>query len=301
VNSPPKLRGVIVPVVTPFTPRGDLDAPAIGRIVDRCAAAGVGVFVLGTTGEAASIAAHKRSELVRAVVVAAHGRVPVYAGIGDNSFEDSVAAGNDYLLMGVNAVVAHLPSYYSLQPPGMRAYFELLADQIRGPLILYNIPQTTQMSIPLDVVEALSHRPAIVGLKDSENMPERMEETARRLAGRADFSIFMGTARLATEALRLGYDGLVPGSGNLVPELWQELYRHARAGRWPAAEALQERLDTIAQVFQRDRSLGDSLAALKVAMTARGLCGPTVLPPLQTLNGAACEAIKKELAALDLG
>jgi 2-dehydro-3-deoxy-D-pentonate aldolase len=300
VNPDLKHSGVIVPIVTPLTPDGNLDPAGIERIVDHCATRGTGVFVLGTTGEAASVAAHKRAELVGAVVAAAAGRVPVYAGIGDNCLEDSVAAGNDYLRRGVDAVVAHLPSYYFLQPAEMRTYFELLAGQVRGPLVLYNIPQTTQMSIPLEVVEALSDRASVIGLKDSENAPGRMEETARRLGGRADFAIFMGAARLAGEALRLGFDGLVPSSGNLVPGLWQELFRQAAAGRWPAVEALQARLNGIARIFQHDRSLGESLAALKVAMNVRGLCGPTVLPPLQTLDGTAGEQIARELAALPL-
>jgi 4-hydroxy-tetrahydrodipicolinate synthase len=295
-----KHHGVIVPIVTPFTANGDLDDVAVGRIVSHCATGGVAVFVLGTTGEAASISIQKRAQLVKTAVDAAANRVKVYAGIGDNCPEHSIAAANEYLRLGADAVVAHLPAYYPLKAAEMLAYFELLSSKVSGPLILYNIPQTTHMSLPLDVVEPLSHRPNIVGFKDSENAVGRPEETARRLAGRPDFAIFMGAAVLSAKALKLGFDGLVPSSGNLTPNLWRELYDKARAGSWEAVDALQARLNMIAQTFQRDRSLGESLATLKALMAVRGLCGPTVLPPLRTLDGNAREAIQHSLEAINL-
>jgi len=295
-----KHHGVIVPLVTPFTETGDLDDAAIGRIVSNCADHNIAVFVLGTTGEAASISSPKRAQLVKTAVEAAANRVKVYAGIGDNCPEHSIAAANEYLRLGADAVVAHLPAYYPLKPAEMQAYFELLASQVRGSLILYNMPQTTHMSLPLDIVEPLSHLENIIGFKDSENVAGRAEETARRLAGRPDFAIFMGAAVLSGKALQLGFDGLVPSSGNVAPHLWRELYDKARTGDWAAVEVLQTRLNALAQVFQRDRSLGESLAALKAMMSTRGLCGPTVLPPLRTLDSAARETIQRNLNALNL-
>lgn len=295
-----KHHGVIVPIVTPFTPAGDIDTAAAERIVKHCAEFGVHVFVLGTTGEASSIAPAKRLAFVRAAVQAAAGHVKVYAGIGDNCPENSIVAANEYLRLGADAVVAHLPAYYALKPAEMRAFFELLAAQIRGSLMLYNIPSTTHMSLPLDVVEPLANLQNVIGFKDSENVPGRPEETARRFGGRPGFSIFMGAAVLSAKALKLGFDGLVPSSGNLVPQLWQELYEQARAGNWDKAEALQTRLNAIAQVFQRNRTLGESLAALKAMMETRGLCGPTVLPPLSTLDPAGRQNVQRELAALNL-
>jgi 4-hydroxy-tetrahydrodipicolinate synthase len=141
-----KHHGVIVPLVTPFTAAGEIDEVAAGRIVSHCANGGVHVFVLGTTGEAASIPTSKRLRLVKASVEAAAGRIKVYAGIGDNCPEHSIAAANEYLRLGADAVVAHLPAYYALKPVEMKAFFELLAAQIRGNLMLYNIPSTTHMS-----------------------------------------------------------------------------------------------------------------------------------------------------------
>jgi 4-hydroxy-tetrahydrodipicolinate synthase len=110
----------------------------------------------------------------------------------------------------------------------------------------------------------------------------------------------MGAAVLSAKALKLGFDGLVPSSGNLVPHLWRELYDQGRAGNWENVEKLQLQLNTIAQVFQRDRTLGESLAALKAMMETRGLCGPTVLPPLRTLNHSDRQSVQRDLVALNL-
>ncbi|MFT3781348.1 MAG: dihydrodipicolinate synthase family protein [Nibricoccus sp.] len=299
MSQPPKHRGVIVPLVTPVTAAGEIDEAATKRLVKHCADGGVHVFVLGTTGEAASVAAAKRVRVVKAAVEAAAGRVKVYAGIGDNCPEQSVAAGNEYLRLGADAVVAHLPAYYSLRPAEMKSFFTLLASQIQGGLMLYNIPSTTHMSLPIDVADELSHLPNVIGFKDSENAPGRPEETARRLGGRPNFSIFMGAAVLSAKAMKLGFDGLVPSSGNFVPHLWTELYNEALAGHWEKVEALQLRLNSVAQVFQKDRTLGESLGALKVMLETLGICGPAVLPPLRTLDAEARKLVQRDLAALN--
>lgn len=293
-------RGVIVPMATPFTADGALDDAAAERLVAHLAGNDIGVFVLGTTGEAASIAPAARARLVEIAVKTAAGRVPVYAGLADNCLASSIEAGRKWLRLGVDAVVATLPSYYLLSPAEMQACYEGLAREIKGPLLLYNIPSTTRMSIPLDVVQRLSEIPNIVGFKDSENVPGRLEKTAELFAGRADFSIFMGAAVLSAQALRAGFDGLVPSSGNIVPALWRDLYNASLAGRWEQSEELQRRADAVARVFQRDRSLGQSLAALKVCLEYIGLCGPAVLPPLLPLDDAGRAAVQRELAALEI-
>ncbi|PTY07484.1 hypothetical protein DB347_09300 [Opitutaceae bacterium EW11] len=298
MNSPLKHRGVIVPMSTPFTPGGDVDDDAAERIADRLAAHGLSVFVLGTTGETSSIPTSQRERVVNSALRAAAKRVPVYAGIGDNSLSDSISAGNRYLKLGAAAVVAHMPSYYPIQPEEMRSYFERLHEAVHGPLMLYNIPQTTRMSLPLDVVEQLSSLPRVVGFKDSENTPGRLEEVARRFGGRPRFSILMGTASQSLTAMRAGYDGVIPSSGNLVPELWERFWNHASAGEWAQAEELQRKLDAIGQVLQGSRGLGGYLAALKAALAAQGICDATVLPPLRPLSKQDREKVVAELKAI---
>jgi dihydrodipicolinate synthase/N-acetylneuraminate lyase len=293
-------RGVVVPMSTPFTSAGEIDEAATERMVERFVQHDIGIFVLGTTGETASLSATQREQLVATAVRSARQRVPVYAGIGDNCLSDSIAAGTTFHRLGASAVVAHLPGYYFLNPSEMRSYFELLIDQTPGPVLLYNIPQTTHMSIPTDIAEQLSAHPRVVGFKDSENVPGRAEDLVRRFAGRPDFSLFMGVSSLSARALQLGFQGLVPSSGNLVPGLWHDLYAAAVARDWARVDVLQARVDAVARVFQRNRSLAQSLAALKAGLESLGLCSPTVLPPLQTLSLEERTSVHRELSELQI-
>src|SRR5437667_793653 len=106
-----KYRGVVVPMITPFTPAGEIDEEAVGRIVEHLVAARVaGIFPLGTTGEAASIHVDERRRLVAAVVERVNRRATVYAGIPCNCFRDSIEAAQAYTELGVDAVGALMPS-----------------------------------------------------------------------------------------------------------------------------------------------------------------------------------------------
>lgn len=285
-------------MITPAKASGDVDLDATERLADLLARHGLGIFALGTTGEASSVPRPQRAELVSAAVRAAAGRVPVYVGVADNCVVHAVESGRSYLKLGASAIVALVPGYYPLSAREMYDYFAHLHSAVAGPMMVYNIPATTHMSVPLDVVERLSELPHIVGFKDSEGTEGRLEETARRLGGRRDFSLFIGIAAYATRALRAGFHGVIPSSGNLRPELWQRYWTLALAGDWVAAEAVQADLDTVASTLQRGRSLGQYLAALKAAMSAEAICGPTMFPPLATLDASEQAGVVSEVAAL---
>lgn len=293
---PDTASAVMVPMITPFTGAGIVDRDAVERLMERFIESGVGAFVLGTTGETASVPRKERVRLVEMALSVGRGRIPLYAGIGDNCLAHTAEAGRRYLDMGVDAVVAHLPSYYPLEEEEMLYFFQRLHDSVEGPIMLYNIPQTTSMSLPMDIVEKLSDLPRFVGFKDSERCSKRLAEAVARFRGREDFKLYMGSAVLATEALKAGFQGLVPGSGNLVPSHWKRLWELAVAQDWSAAEALQTQLDDLAKVFQGNHTLGQSLAALKCLMHHVGLCEPYVLPPLRTLNGQDSVATAAMLA-----
>src|SRR5437667_6645758 len=124
-----KYRGVVVPMITPFTPAGEIDEEAVGRIVEHLIAARVaGIFPLGTTGEAASIHVDERRRLVAIVAECVNRRAMVYAGIPSNCFRESIDSAFAYTELGADAVVAHMPSYYPLSDADIEAYFQRLAD-----------------------------------------------------------------------------------------------------------------------------------------------------------------------------
>jgi dihydrodipicolinate synthase/N-acetylneuraminate lyase len=279
-------RGVVVPMVSPFTPDGSADAEAVGRIVEHLLAGGVGgVFVLGTTGEAASISAGGKRKLVERTVRSVAGRAAVYAGISGNCLEESVEAARQYQDLGADVVVAHPPSYYPLNDAEIEAYFLRLAERVPLPLVLYNIPATTHLSIGLECVERLSRHEKIVAIKDSAGDRQRVSDLLERLGGRDDFDVLLGSSPLFSHGLKLGAVGIVPSGANLAPREHQEMYESAAGGRWEAVERLQEEINAVTAQYVKGRSLGQSLAMLKALMEQRGLCGRTMLPPLRAHEG----------------
>ena len=300
-NQGKKHRGVVVPMVTPVTAAGALDEAAARRIIDFLLEGEVeGVFVLGTTGEAASVATRDRLRLVSLTVKQVGGRALVYAGINENSLSDAINTGNGYLAEGVDAVVCMLPSYYPLRAQETLPYFTSVLDRLEGPSILYNIPATTKFSIPLETIESLMGHPQLVGLKDSENNPARLEAIIQRWGGREGFSIFIGVGLLMARMVLRGADGTVPSVGNLIPRLCHEMFQSAAAGDTIRAEQLDKKVMEVATLYQRGRTLAESLAALKAAMSIYGLCSPAVLSPLLSLTEKETEALLQEMVCLGL-
>ena len=294
-----RFSGVIVPMATPFTEQGRIDRARVERITAHLVEAGCHPFVLGTTGEGASIPERDRTELVEWMVGAAGGKAMVYAGLSSNVLEDAADMARRYHDLGADAVVAHPPSYYPITGDDMRRYFALLADRVSGPLVLYNIPVTTNLSIPLEVVEELSHHPNYVGLKDSESNIERLEEGISRWSEREDFSHLTGWAAQSAYGLQLGSDGIVPSAGNVVPHWYRALYDAAVAGDAAVALAIQHATDELSTLYVDHPTLGQSLAALKVMMSVRGLCEPHMLPPLFRLLPRDEEAVRRRMARFD--
>jgi dihydrodipicolinate synthase/N-acetylneuraminate lyase len=279
-----KHQGVIIPMVTPFNENLLIDLQSIVKIIDTFMEAKVAPFVLGTTGESVSITEPQKALLVKSVVQYVNKRAKTYAGISGNCLQESIDNAKLYANMGVDAVVAHLPFYYPLSSSQMLRYYEQLASNIPCPLILYNNPITTKQSVPLEVIDALSHHPNIAGVKDSERGMERLNQSIKLWSNRADFSHFVGWAAQSAYSLLNGADGIVPSTGNLTPKLYSDLYDSAIMDDAEKANELQEKANQISEIYQKDRNLSQSIPALKTMMSAFDLCEPFVLPPMCDLD-----------------
>jgi len=275
-----RFSGVVVPMVTPLNTDFTVDLLAVETIVKVFAENNIHPLVLGTTGESSSISEVESYKLVEAAVKAKGEHQCIYAGLVGNQVNDLIERGNVYISLGADCVVATLPSYYGLTPKQMIHFYTTLADKIYGPVMMYNIKATTQMSIPLDVVEVLSKHPNIWGLKDSERDVERMKECIETYKNNPNFSFFCGWGAQSFGSLKLGADGIVPSTGNYVPEMYKALYHAALNGDWDACEKWQQETDFVAQQYQKDKTLGESLAVLKLLMSKKGWCNKTMMPPL---------------------
>ena len=296
-----KYQGVVVPMVTPVTEQGQLDVAAVERIIAFFGNNQVSPLLMGTTGEGNSVSSADGLLLVETAVKANRQLstpITIYAGLTGNCFAEQLRQADAYLKAGADVIVATLPTYYALTEQQMYGYYKLLADSITGPLMLYNILATTHMSIPVEVIRRLADHPNIVGLKDSERDLERMQQCIALSKGREDFSYFCGWAAQSAYSLSLGGDGIVPSTGNFVPDMFSALFEAARSGDFKEANRLQDATNEIAKIYQSGRTLGQSLAALKVMMQTKGLCEPWMLMPLTRLSADEEEEIRQRTAML---
>lgn len=290
-----KYHGVVVPMATPLTKSGDIDTAAVERIIENFAQNNVSALIMGTTGEGNSVSTQQGAVMIKAAAQKAAGRIVIYAGLVGNCISEQMEAAKAFTEAGADVIAATLPSYYALTPEQMYTYYNNLADALTIPLMLYNITITTHMSIPLDVIEKLSHHPNIVGLKDSENNIERMEEALKLFADRDDFAYFCGCAANSAQALKWGADGIVPSVGNFMPKEYDDLFRAGVEGNEAEAERLQQYTIEVGKINTAGLTLGQSLAGLKVIMKEYGLCETYMLPPLTELDEATNERIKAEI------
>ncbi len=285
-------HGVMVPMVTPFLENGLIDESSAGKLINFLLDNETTPFILGTTGECTSIPTKERDVLVKMLLSLRRDKKPFIAGVNGLTFKETVLEANKYLDWGIDAVVLTLPAYYDLSDDQIFHFFNDLAAQIQGDIILYNIPKVVNMSIPLDVVERLSHKKNIIGIKDSEMNEKRLEKSLQLWAMRKDFFHLVGVNKLMIRGLQLGSKGIIPSSGNIQPRLYKIIYESCIAGDVTKAEEAFHETEKLSILYQNGKMLGESLAALKCILAVEGLCKPFVSKPLTNLSGQECIEIK---------
>jgi dihydrodipicolinate synthase/N-acetylneuraminate lyase len=275
-----KYTGIIVPAITPLTEKLQLDEVAVEKIFASFYQYDISPFILGTTGESASLSLQLKKDYVLAAEKNKKMGSLLYAGIGSNVLAESIEFAAYCCLHAVDVLVATLPSYYALTEKQILQYFNTLADNISLPLFIYNIPVTTHMSIPLPTIDELSKHENVVGVKDSERSEERMNESLKLWKDRPDFHYILGWAVKSADALLLGADGLVPSTGNLYPEIYADMLKAFEQDDKDKLFAMQKLSDDYGALYQSNRTLGESLLELKTLMNKKGLCEAVVMPPL---------------------
>jgi len=277
-------KGVIVPMITPLTKDGKIDKPSSVRLINYLMDNENIPFVLGTTGESASIPVPEKEELIQILTANKRPRIPAIAGVIGLTMAKTISQANKYIKYGVDAVVITLPYHYELTDFQIFNYYKVLAENIEGNIILYNIPKTVHQSIPIKAIEDLSQIENIIGIKDSEMNRERITESLRLWKNREDFSHFTGVNALMPLGIELGSKGLVPSTANIAPRLYVNLYKKCVEGNKEEAEKLYAKTLEWTSIYQEGKTLGDSLAALKYFMAEMNLCAPHVMLPLTEPN-----------------
>ncbi|WJV48792.1 dihydrodipicolinate synthase family protein [Streptomyces flavofungini] len=307
---PSPLTGVVPPVCTPLTPDNEVDVASLERLVDHLIDGGVdGLFVLGSSSEAAYLPDGQRRTVVDRVVRYVGGQLPVLAGAIDMAtlrVLDHVRAAAD---AGADGVVVTAPFYTRTHPAEITRHFRLVAERGALPVFAYDLPVSVHTKLDADLVLELAADGALAGLKDSSGDDgglRRVVLGSRARAGLASFAVLTGSELTVDSALAMGADGVVPGLGNVDPHGYVRLYRYARAGDWERARAEQERLCALYRMVGvgdplRMGASSAALGAFKAALHLRGIIDcPLTAAPQVPLSGAETEQVGKHLAAAGL-
>lgn len=292
-TDPFRLRGVFVPLVTPFDARGELDEPALQQLVDFLISAGVhGLFVGGTTGEFALLSTVERKRLAEVVIDRVAERLPVVVHAGAPSTREAIELARHARDAGAPAAAVIAPYYFANAEDALLAHYVRVSEAVGDfPVLLYNIPQrTTNALSPRLVADIVARCPNVVGIKDSSgNLSQTIEYTRVR----PNFQVAQGADGLLVAGLAVGIEAAVSGNANVFPELACAVFDAWWRGDQAAARAAQQRFDAARRAL-RD---GSDLSLFKRVLARRGVPVGDVRSPLQPATDAELGAAIASLAA----
>ena len=268
-------KGSLVALVTAFDSNNRVDFASLKGLIDFHARAGSdGLVIAGTTGEAATLTNSEQVELVFKAVEIADGRLPIIAGTGSNSTQQTINLSLEVAKSGIHAYLVVVPYYNKPVQEGMFQHFTAIADTVDLPVMMYNVPGRTVADMQAETVARLAEHDNIVGIKEATGDIGRLKQILTLVDD--DFRLFSGDDFTALEFLQAGGHGIVTVSGNVVPAAIAELCKLVAARENVDAKALDDTL----------QPLNDALFAesnpipVKWALNQMGLIPPGLRLPL---------------------
>ena len=261
------LNGIITAMVTPFESSGNIDIKATEILIEKLIANGVqGIFVLGTNGEFHVIENDMKIKFAKKVVEIVAKRVPVYAGAGGNSTDEVIKLGKQMIAVGVDALSVITPYFVSLKENELYNHYQMIAENLAIPIVLYNIPKNTGINLSFELVSKLSKISNIIGIKDSSgdinNIAGYIDNTSRD-----EFSVLSGSDSLILKALKLGATGAISATSNLLTTNNVQIYKQFIAGNLDKAEQWQQSLEE----FRRILKYASTPSVLKQSLSLAGI------------------------------
>jgi 4-hydroxy-tetrahydrodipicolinate synthase len=277
-------------LVTPFDEGGEVDRGALRRLVEWQVESGIhGLVPCGTTGEGATLTDEEHGVVVRTVVAAAAGRVPVIAGCGSNDTRRTVDAARRAKEAGADALLVVTPYYNKPNRSGMLAHYRAVGDAVDLPIVVYNVPGRTGQNLGAELILRLAEIPGVVGVKEASG---NLEQIAAVLESRPpDFRLLSGDDALALPSVALGADGVISVVSNEAPGETASLMTSALEGDMETARRLHYRLLPL----MRANFVESNPVPVKTAMSILGRCRGELRAPLGPPEAATRQTLESAL------
>lgn len=232
------IKGSIVALVTPMTETGAVDYLGLEQLIAfHLKEQTDGLLVLGTTGESPTLSEEEEEEIVRFTVEKANGRIPVIAGAGSNATAKTIKKVQRFAELGADQLLVITPYYNKTSDAGLLAHFKAIADASSLPIILYNVPSRTGMTISLPVLTELAKHPRIIGIKEASGDMSYTMEVAQLID--ESFALYSGNDDLILPILSIGGIGVISVWANIQPKVVHELVQDYLDGNSHSAKEKQ--------------------------------------------------------------
>jgi 4-hydroxy-tetrahydrodipicolinate synthase len=216
-------KGAGVAIVTPFHEDGSVNYEAFAQLVEEQIAGGTdAIIVCGTTGEASTLTHEEHLDVIRYCVEKVNGRIPVIAGTGSNCTETAVYLSTEAEKYGADALLLVTPYYNKATQKGLYEHFKTVADSVKLPIILYNVPGRTGCNIqPQTAVKLCTEVENIVGIKEASGNISQVTKLMSLANGKVD--LYSGNDDQVVPLLALGGKGVISVLSNVAPRQTHEI------------------------------------------------------------------------------
>ena len=277
----PLFTGSSVAIVTPMHADGSVHYAKLTELIELQIAAGTAaITVCGTTGESATLTDHERIAVISHCVRTVNGRIPVIAGTGSNQTAHTLRLSQEAQKVGADGLLLVTPYYNKCSSTGLVKHYLSVADSVELPIIVYNVPSRTGVSMNAEIYRQLSQHPRINGVKEASGSTDLVLRTLDACGN--DFNIWSGNDGQIVPIMALGGKGVISVLANLCPEVTAELTAACLRGNYETAASMQKHyMALIDALFCEVNPI-----PVKTAMNLMGLgVGPLRMPLCELDDG----------------
>jgi len=285
----PIFTGANVAIVTPLTENG-VNLSKLGDLIEFQIEKGIdAITVCGTTGESATLSHEEHCEVIEYSVKKVAGRVPVIAGTGSNDTSYALELSKFAEDAGVDGLLMVTPYYNKTTQRGLINHYTYVADRVKTPIILYNVPSRTGVSFKADTYVELSKHPNINGIKEASGDFSLVAETLSKCG--ENMFMWSGNDDQVVPLMSLGAIGVISVVANILPDVMSKMCRLALNGKFKEASELQLKYyDITDSLFKEVNPI-----PVKTAMKFMGMDNGYLRMPLYEMSPANAEILKNSL------
>ena len=283
--------GCATALITPFTADGkEVDYASFEKLVNFQIENSIDALVVaGTTGESPVLTAEEKSELFRIAKINSGKHLPVIAGTGSNNTVEAVKKSNEAEKQGVDGLLIVTPYYNKCSDEGIINHYFYIADRVSVPIIVYNVPSRTGMTIKAEIYKALSEHKNIVAVKEASNDISECIKTMSLCGDSLD--IYSGNDDLTIPLMSCGAEGLISVNSNIIPDIMKQITDFCKTEQFIKASDLQKKYLKLINAMFCDINP----VPIKYACSKLHLCENHLRFPLTRLSNAKMNIIESLL------